>query len=164
MKKQIKLFENVNGNQFRLLTESITEANQADLVRGGLKKVFGAGDSKIPYLRLENVGLGYIKDVNEAKKCALQESKNIAPFFGYKANDSKREFVKEDMDVPDSHSESDMTNPEETREVQMIKGIQRCLDTIKQVSPKFSNPTVESELSNIQLYVYDLLKRHNEKG
>ena len=39
-----KLFENVGGNSFKLITESVDEVNpNTKLVREGLKKVFGAG-------------------------------------------------------------------------------------------------------------------------
>jgi len=123
MKNQKKLFSNVGGNQFKLLTESI-ETNYdkppgTDLVREGLKKVFSNGSGEISYKRLQNVGLGYIKDVTQATKCALREAKEMAGEFGYKDDESNEKFVKEE----ESHDETDMSNTEEKREVQIGKEI-----------------------------------------
>jgi hypothetical protein len=90
-----KIFENVGGNRFRLITESMTETIQgAELVREGLKKVFSAGGQGITYTRIENVGLGYIKDVTTARKCALQEAKELASQYGYEDDENTETFVK----------------------------------------------------------------------
>lgn len=92
-----KLFENVSGNQFKLITESITEIIQgSELVREGLKKIFANGSKEISYQHLAGVGMGYIKDITIARKCALQESQDLAPSYGYIPNDSEQKFVKED--------------------------------------------------------------------
>ena len=48
MKK--KLFENVSGNQFKLISESITETEpKSSLIRKGLKKVFSEGEEEYSY-------------------------------------------------------------------------------------------------------------------
>jgi hypothetical protein len=133
----MKLFENVSGNQFRLLTESIL--SESNNVREGLKKVFSSAGSEIPYSRLQNVGLGYIKDITEARKCALQEAKELALEFGYSNNEEEQKFVKENdfsklsaenpehrmaqKSSGEDHPEHDMSNPEESREVQIAKEI-----------------------------------------
>lgn len=90
-----KLFENVGGNQFKLITESVDEVNpKAKLVREGLKKVFGAGSRQLSYKKLQGVGLGYIKSVEEAKKTAIQEARELAKEYGYMDNESAQAFVK----------------------------------------------------------------------
>jgi len=114
-----KLFENVGGNQFKLITESVDEVNpNAKLVREGLKKVFGAGGKELSYKRLQGVGLGYIKHVEEAKKTAIQEARILAKEYGYMDNEDSQKFVKEE-----DHSETDMSNPSEAREVHIGKKI-----------------------------------------
>ena len=100
MKNQKKLFGNVGGNQFRLLTEgldvTVKGPDGLELVKEGLKKVFTSGGDKISYNRLTNVGMGYIKDVTEAAKCALREAKDMADDFGYQDDASNKRFVKTD--------------------------------------------------------------------
>jgi hypothetical protein len=114
-----KLFENVDGNRFKLISESIEESEpKSSLVRKGLKKVFSEGEKEYSYKRLEGVGLGYIRNVSDAKKCALQEARELALEFGYKDNEEESKFVKEN-----GHGESDMSNPKEAREVQIGKEI-----------------------------------------
>lgn len=91
-----KLFEHVSGNQFKLITENVVEATpKSSLIREGLKKVFSNGGKKLSYTQLANIGLGYIKDVNEARKCAIQEARELAPEFGYVDNQEIQTFVKE---------------------------------------------------------------------
>jgi hypothetical protein len=132
-------------NLKKLLTESsdpkqrVQEA--ADHVRSGLEKVFGAGDPEISYRRCENVGLGYIKSISEAVKVSVTESRKIAKSFGYKDDETNAKFIKEDNDFsklsaedPEHgmakmtsdempHDETDLSNPEENREVQIAKEI-----------------------------------------
>jgi len=97
MKNKQKLFENVGGNQFKLITESIAvESNpKSTLIREGLKKVFSNGGKKLSYTQLANIGMGYIKDVNEARKCAMQEARDLASEYGYIDNEDAQTFVKE---------------------------------------------------------------------
>lgn len=90
-----KLFENIDGNKFKLLTEAINP-DRTKLVRAGIKKVFSTGDKEISYSRLEGIGFGYIKDVSTAKKCALQESIDLAPEFGYDNDEEEQKFVKKE--------------------------------------------------------------------
>lgn len=131
-----KLFENVGGNSFKLITESVEEVNpQAKLVREGLKKVFGSGEKSFSYKRLQGVGLGYIKSVSEAQKTAIQEARILAKEYGYVDHEETQKFVKENdfskIDAQSSTSagakigshETDMGNPEEKREVQIGKEI-----------------------------------------
>lgn len=96
-----KLFENIGGNTFKLITEGVDEVNpQAKLVREGLKKVFGAGSRQLSYKKLQGVGLGYIKSVEEAKKTAIQEARELAKEYGYVDNENAQAFVKNE-----SHAE-----------------------------------------------------------
>lgn len=115
-----------------------------DNVRSGLQKVFTDGGSEISYKRLENVGLCYIKgSVSEAFKTAIKESRKMAKTFGYKDDESKGRFIKEENDFgkmsaenPDHrmaqvsseeqpHDETDMNNPAEKAEVRIGKEILR---------------------------------------
>lgn len=132
-------------NLKQLLTEQAEPKQKvqeaSDHVRSGLEKVFSAGESQIPYRRVENVGLGYIRSVSEAIKVAVHESRKMAKSFGYKDDESGERFIKEENDFsklsaenPEHgmakqsseempHDETDMSNPEETREVQIGKEI-----------------------------------------
>src|ERR1039458_9686004 len=112
-----KLFENIGGNTFKLITESIDEVNpNAKLVRSGLKKVFSAGNKSLSYKRLQGVGLGYIKSVEEAKKTAIREARELAKEYGYMDNENAQAFVKEDdHDSPETNADT----PEEKSEVRI---------------------------------------------
>ena len=136
-----KLFENIGGNTFKLITESVEEINpNTKHVREGLKKVFGSGAKSLSYKRVQGVGLGYIKHVEEAKKTAIQEARILAKEYGYTDNENAQAFVKENdfsklsaenpehsmakmsSDEPQS-DETNMGNPAEKREVQIGKEI-----------------------------------------
>lgn len=95
MKKKL-LFENVGGNQFRLNKELSDSNPKAEFIREGLKKIFTMAEGKdLSYTYISNIGMGYIKDVGEARKCALQEARNIASDYGYIEDDSHAKFVKQ---------------------------------------------------------------------
>lgn len=103
-----KLFENVEGNRFKLLTESV---NGQEHVISGLKKVFTSDLNEISYKRIETVGLGYIKDVSTAQRVSLQEAKKIAESFGYKDDEYNAKFVKstvKELNEPTSGFKHDM--------------------------------------------------------
>ena len=118
-----KLFENVNGNQFKLISEGITEDEpKSSLIRKGLRKVFSEGEKEYSYKKLQGVGLGYIRNVSEAKKCALKEARELALEFGYKDEEEEQKFVKKE-----NHPETDMSNPEESREVKIGKAILQAI-------------------------------------
>ena len=87
-----KLFENVGKNKFRLITEG--SSTIMENVRSGLKKVFSAGHKEISYTMVERVGLGYIRDIEEAKRRALEESIIIAEELGYIHDEYEAKFVK----------------------------------------------------------------------
>ena len=92
-----KLFEHVSGNQFKLVTENVVaEANpKASLIREGLKKIFMNAGKKISYTYMANLGMGYIKDVNEARKCAIQEARELASEYGFIDQSDIQAFVRE---------------------------------------------------------------------
>jgi len=140
-----RLFENTGGNKFRLLKEN-TNVNES-LVASGLKKVFMNAGGDISYNRVEAVGMGYIKDINTAKQVALQEARILAKEFGYKEDENKAKFVKENdfskLDAQNpSHAgakigsneggqEGDMSNQEEQQEVQIGNSIKKlCQDAL----------------------------------
>lgn len=156
-KKQV-LFENVSGNRFRLLTESM-DKSKSELVREGVKKVFSASTDEISYKQLQGVGIGYIKEISEAIKCAIQEAREVASEFGYKDDAYNSRFIKEDI----GHPESDMSNQTESREVQIAKGILQSLQLIKSSLPRNEiHPNVTSELQSIGVYAQELLNIHGQ--
>lgn len=124
-----RIFENIEGNKFKLISESITEDEpKSSLIRKGLKKVFSEGENEYSYRRLESLGMGYIRNVEEAKKCALQEARELALEYGYKDDENNSKFVKEGITDPVAHSIStamfnaskeDVSNPAEKREIQI---------------------------------------------
>jgi hypothetical protein len=147
-----KLFENVGGNNFRLITENVEESN-AKNVREGIRKVFSTGKGQISYKLIQNVGLGYIKDVNEAKKCALQEARFVAKECGYMEDEGNSKFVKNEV-----HDESDMSNPAEKREVQIGKEILQALENINASSGS------GSLLEDIRKLATELIQMHSGSG
>lgn len=183
MKTQKKLFENVNGNCFRLLTESM-ESPQSNLVRSGIKKVFANAKGNVSYNMVENVGLGYIKDVSEAIKCALQEAREVAKEFGFKDDENSEKFIKtvnedggmsaydvggfENDQFPmtqskrksSSHDETDMSNPEESREVQIAKEIKQAVNII--IGNDENVPGYDL-LNKIHVLAQELIKMHGGK-
>lgn len=116
MNTKQQLFENVGGNKFKLLTENISES-KGNQVRGGLKKVFSSADREISYNRLQSIGLGYIREVSEAMKFALQEAKELAPEFGYKDDQANAKFIKEETETVER------PESEEKEEVQIGENI-----------------------------------------
>jgi len=106
-----KLYENIGGNKFKLLAEAINP-DRTKLVRAGIKKVFSTGDKEIPYYRLEGVGFGYIKDINTAKKCAIQESLDLAPEFGYENDEEEQKFVKQGVAKENRYASQNPEGPE----------------------------------------------------
>jgi hypothetical protein len=158
-----KLFENIGGNQFKLLTEA---TENSELIRSGLTKVFSVGEPEISYSQLANIGLGYIRNVSEARKCALREAQDLAPQFGYQDDEPNQKFVKEvswhdeesyKRSHGDTHGETDMSNPEEKREVQIANEI---LAVIK--SPGMDR-AMETEKGKLQQLAQELLKMHGAK-
>jgi len=131
MKNKERLFENVNGNRFVLLTEGVDEST----VCSGIKRVFSNGEKSVSYSQIEcvGVGLGFIKDIAGARRHALQEAKKIAKEFNYSDNELNEMFVKsegnsESVEAVEAvqsvhHDETDMSNPEESRELQIGKEI-----------------------------------------
>lgn len=177
-----KLFENVNGNQFRLLTESIeTKSSVSDVLREGLKKVMAGGKSEISYRQLENLGLGFIKDVTEARKCALRESRGIASQYGYSDDQVNSKFIKEDGEMSDydrssyengayqtnntkKHPESDMSNPEENREVQIGMEILKISEQYGLKTSKHELPeeTSKAGFNRISELAQELIELHKQ--
>ena len=144
-----KLFENIGGNTFKLITESVDEVNpNAKLVRSGLKKVFSAGNKSLSYKRLQGVGLGYIKSVEEAKKTAIQEARELAKEYGYMDNENAQAFMKED--------ETNMADPAEAREVQIGK---RIIEIARHMKPL----TIEDNANEIEQLAAELIQMHGQK-
>lgn len=177
-------------NLKKLLTEEVQPKKpklqeSTDLVRSGLEKVFASGGPEISYRRLENVGLGYIRSVSDAFKCAIQESRKIAKSFGYKDDEVNAKFIKEDNDFgkmsaenpedrlaqvhPEElpHDETDMSNPAEKEEVKLAKKIKLCTSLLK----KYLAGKVDTEngsgtgatIRTIEECADKLLNMHGEK-
>ena len=156
-----RLFENTGGNKFRLLKESVN-VNES-LVASGLKKVFMNAGSSISYNHIESVGMGYIKDINTAKQVALQEARILAKEFGYKEDEDKAKFVKENdfskLDAQNpSHAqakvasnepspeETDMGDPEEKEEVTLANEILNCISVIYTNNPDLIHDSDENDI------------------
>jgi hypothetical protein len=174
-----KLFENIGGNRFKLITESVEES-KSSLVREGLKKVFASASGDISYKNIRNVGMGYIKDITDATKCSLQEARELASEFGYKDDQYNNKFIKEFLradgtdtsDAPKggygaSNAETDMSNPEEKREVQIGEKIVLCVSLLK----KYLKGRIDIEsgsgtgatLRTIDELANELIKMHGQK-
>lgn len=139
--------------------ETIKEG-PADLVRKGLEKVFESSDGDISYRRLENVGLGYIKNVSEAIKIAVKESRKLAEKYGYSDNEIREIFIK--TPVKEEHSETNMSNPEEKQEVQIGNQIKELSWSL--TSPKVTDLTIIKQgLVKIHALAEQLLSIHGAK-
>jgi len=163
-----KLFENINGNQFKLITENTDDVPKSTLVREGLKKVLSSGGKELSYRQLETVGLGYIRNVEEAKKCALKEARELALEFGYSDKEGEQKFVKSEVPTNEFYSvddETDMTNPEEKREVQIGHEILRLSNyltiLLKSVVPDMKNQT--AALIKLKKLAQELITMHGAK-
>jgi hypothetical protein len=173
-----RLFENTGGNKFRLLKESVN-VNES-LVASGLKKVFMNAGSSISYNHIESVGMGYIKDINTAKQVALQEARILAKEYGYKEDEDKAKFVKENdfskLDAQNpSHAlakrssdeptpdETDMGNPEEKREVQIGREILKHIDDAHKENKSSETQTMYIHLDEIARLAEELIKMHGQQ-
>ncbi len=175
-----RLFENVGGNKFKLLTEN-TNVNE-QLVASGLKKVFMNAGDKISYNQIESVGMGYIKDIPTAKSVALQEARILAKEFGYKDSENDARFVKdsantrplkEDGEVNDfdrgayeNGAKSPVSSPgkpnaqEEQQEVQIGKQILAIIEE----DLKFDlHPSHEAAVEKIKALAEQLIKMHGQQ-
>jgi|SRR5579862_9473160 len=147
------LFENIGGNHFRLLKEAANK--NESLISSGLKKVFSNGDDSISYQRIEAVGLSYIKDINEAKRIALDEANNVAKLFGYKNDINEAKFIKEV-----GNPETDMSNPSEREEVKIGKQILQIIESNLQFD---LHPSHEAAVQKIKLLAEELVKMHGQQ-
>ena len=147
-----RIFENVGGNQFKLLTEN-TELKES-VVGSGIKKVFSNGEKRVSYEQIESigVGVGFIKEITGARRHALQEARKIAEDYNYSDDSSNKMFVKKEVDA--GHSETDMSNPEERREVQIGKEILLVID-----SPGMDR-AMESEKGKLRKLAEELIQMH----
>jgi hypothetical protein len=170
-----KLFENIGGNRFKLLTEE-RNINES-LIASGVKKVFMNAGGPISYKQIESVGMGYIKDINTAKKVALQEARILAKEFGYKEDENKAKFVKEndfsklDAQNPEhalakrtsdepAHDETNMENPEEKREVQIGREIIKKTQSLVNV---ISDEDWAKYVTPIQKLARELIEIHGQQ-
>lgn len=154
-----RLFESLGGNQFKLISENVNGSSKADLVREGLRKVFNAGHKQMTYEFIQNIGLGYIKDVSEARKCAIEEARDLAGVYGYADDSSQSKFVKEE--TPE-HSETDMSNPEERTEVDIGREI---LKLCVAPTPSREDPyaSVEDNIEQIKALAKELIEMHGQQ-
>lgn len=160
MKQQ--LFENKGGNRF-ILTESITESNKVDLLKEGLKKVFGnAEGGRISYERIKTVGMGYISNVNAAYETSIKEARKLAEGFGYKDDHVNNIFIKESQwDVRDFDTPEQIESREENREIQIGSSI------VKLCQEALNNDTDDMNkfifnLNKIEKLANELIKMHQK--
>lgn len=147
-----KLFENTNGNTFKLINENVD--NSATLIREGLKKIFSNAGKSVTYAYIQNIGVGYIKDINKARKVALQEAMEISEEYGFVNDANTQQFVRED------ESEMDMSNPEEKREVQIGKEIINLTRPII-TSTEFDSKA-QPAITQIQALAKELIRMHGQ--
>jgi hypothetical protein len=143
-----KLFENLGGNTFKLINESANSDENSPLLRGGLRKIFMNAGNKITYKHLEGIGMGYIRNVVEAKNCAIKEARILAKEYGYMDNENSQAFVKED--------ETNMSDPAEAREVQIGK---RIIEIVRHMKPL----TLESNANEIEQLAVELIQMHGQR-
>lgn len=142
-----KLFENIEGNKFKLISESTDiDIPKSSLIRNGLKKVFSEGEKEYSYKRLETLGMGYIRNIQEAKRCALKEARELASEFGYTDEEDQQKFVKEDGTA------------EEKREVQIGKEILSALENMNVTS------TSGGLAEDIRKLAQELIDMHSPNG
>jgi hypothetical protein len=169
-------------NLKKLLTENTVAAKpqltESDHVHNGLHKVFGAGDPEISVRRCENVGLGYIKNISEAIKIANVEAQKVAKIYGYRLDEAKAKFIKEDNDftkldaqspesaqakvTPDEqpHDETNMDEPEEKAEVRIGNEILNL--TAKLRTAVEADHEAQSAVTQIQALAKELLSIHGQ--
>ena len=163
-----KLFENIGNNKFKLLTEAENPDKMKPL-RSGIKKIFSSNGNSVSYKQIEGIGFGYIKDVMTAKRCALQEARDVAPSLGFVDHPETGTFIKEvDWNDEESykrshgdtfeHDEEDMSNPEEKREVQIGKEILDALDNMNVAS------TSGGLAADIAKLAQELIDMHSSGG
>jgi hypothetical protein len=153
-----KLFEHTGGNRFKLITESVDVESHPylTLIREGLKKVFSNGGKKLSYTQLANIGMGYIKNVNEARKCAMQEARDLASEYGYVDNEGQSQFVKE-FQRADGTDTSEPPRSPEKREVRIGEDIIRYATEISDRSDVEELKAKIIELAN------ELIQMHGGK-
>jgi hypothetical protein len=169
-------------NLKKLLTENTVAAKpqltESDHVHNGLHKVFGAGEPEISVRRCENVGLGYIKNISEAIKIANTEAQKVAKIYGYRLDEVKGKFIKEDNDFskldaqsPESaqakvtpneqpHDETNMDEPEEKAEVRIGNEILNL--TAKLRTAVEADHEAQSAVTQIQALAKELLSIHGQ--
>jgi hypothetical protein len=119
--------------------------------------------------------MGYIKDINTAKRVALEEARILAKEYGFSENYEESKFVKEDGEMSDydrgdyengkppvstkKNSETYMSNPEEKREVQIGKEI---LNRTQILVNKISDEDWEKYVTPIQTLAQELIKMHGQ--
>ena len=97
--------------------------------------------------------MGYIQNIAEAKKCAIQEARALAQEYGYMDNEESQSFVKK----TEEHPENDMSNPEEAREVQIGKEIIAALENLNAAS------TSGGLIAQIRKLAEELIQMHGQK-
>jgi hypothetical protein len=163
MKKQL-LFENVNGNTFKLLKEN-AEAKpiHETLVSSGLKKVFQNSKGKVTYRQIESVGFGYIKDITEAKNVALKEARILAKEYGYEEDEDDSKFIKKEIAPDNAGMNVERPASEEKREVQIGKEILKHTNYLSNKIKEVDSPQMDFALGKITALASELIKLHEKQ-
>jgi hypothetical protein len=153
MKK--RLFENVNGNTFKMLKENTESKPMHEaVVASGLKKVFENAKSKVTYKQVEAVGFGYIKDLTEAKNTAMKEARILAKEFNFKENEETGVFVKE----TETHPTQPNDEVAEQKEVRIGEQIIALIDN------HIKKHGSAGRLGEIKKLAEDLIELHSPNG
>lgn len=147
------LFENVNGNTFKMLKENTESKPMHEaVVASGLKKVFENAKSKVTYRQVEAVGFGYIKDLTEAKNTAMKEARILAKELNFKENEEAGVFVKEN-DVEQFPSSGEVERPaqEETDEITIAETITKlCKEAFQKKNWEFTLGKIANEAEKLR--------------
>jgi len=163
-----KIFKKTNGNSFKLLTENINiqpKTTEVQMLNAGLKKLFLEGTPELSYMKLQNMGFGFIKDIHSAKETALEESRLLAEEFGYKDDFNNKKFIKEENNIRPASmgglsglpsDETDMSNPTEKREVQIGKEMLQIIDSAGM------DRAMETPKSQLRTLAQELIQMHGQ--
>ena len=117
--------------------------------------------------------MGYIKDVTQARKCALYEAKELASQYGYKDDEKSEKFIKEDGEMSSydvgnyehdmgggiQHSGKKMSHQnEESREVEIGNEIIKLGNQIQ------SQGYDQHSMGQIISLGHELIKMHSGKS
>ena len=161
-----QLFKKTGNNNFQLLTENTVtqpKTNEVIQLNNGLKKVFmEEGITEVSYNKVQNMGFGFISDIHAAKAIALEEARILSEECGYLDDVDNKKFVKtEHFPLPtktNEPNETDLSNPEEKREVQIGKELSELA-----ARNGASGGTGNNAWDKVNTLAHELIQMHGSK-